>query len=206
MPTIFSILYSMADSTFCPHCGTLLTQSDLGKVSCDKCLYQCSMTGEPLAHNQVSCCRQLYLFYERCSASLLAKHLCCDCGGRLVTRNFTDSTLPWTSNAELTLPNHYFAQSNTCASSYSCFLGNDDESQMLRTDMPNAATVTKSFPKQTPEWKLEYLAAEAARKGGADAGKQKNKRATVSEECPKCKVCCRRFISLRVVRIVKRLE
>jgi DNA-directed RNA polymerase subunit M/transcription elongation factor TFIIS len=59
--------------------------------------------------------------------------------------------------------------------------------------MANRAVVTHSYAKPPPEWYAEYLAAEAARKrGGSDAGgggggKAGAKRATVKEECPKCK-------------------
>ena len=51
------------------------------------------------------------------------------------------------------------------------------------------AVITRSFPKPTPEWMLEYLAEEAARAtGGAVARKKGIERATIAEECPKCKV------------------
>ena len=50
--------------------------------------------------------------------------------------------------------------------------------------------VTRSFPKPTPEWRLEYEASVATAAGG-DGGVKKRggaaKRATVKEECPKCR-------------------
>jgi DNA-directed RNA polymerase I subunit RPA12 len=50
--------------------------------------------------------------------------------------------------------------------------------------LPQLNVVTRSYPKPTPEWLLEYRALLAAKKG---AGEAKKKRATVDEECPKCK-------------------
>ena len=58
---------------------------------------------------------------------------------------------------------------------------------LLSTHSPDATSVpidTKSFPKPTPEWMVEYL----AKIGGAAGGKKGYERATISEECPKCKV------------------
>jgi DNA-directed RNA polymerase I subunit RPA12 len=58
--------------------------------------------------------------------------------------------------------------------------------------MASRAVVTRSYAKPPPEWYAEFLAAEAAKKrGGGDGGqpgkKAGAKRATVKEECPKCK-------------------
>ena len=58
------------------------------------------------------------------------------------------------------------------------------------SDLPNTVTVTRSFPKPTPEWLRDHRAAEAIKAGGAASDKVKHKRATVNEECPKCKVRC----------------
>lgn len=52
--------------------------------------------------------------------------------------------------------------------------------------MPKPDIVTQSYPKPLPEWMQEYQAAEAAKRGEA-AKKKGPARATVQEECPKCK-------------------
>lgn len=61
-----------------------------------------------------------------------------------------------------------------------------------RADLANRSVVTRSFPRPTPEWVLEYragvLAARAGSDGAGDDGiRRGGKRATVKEECPKCK-------------------
>ncbi len=60
---------------------------------------------------------------------------------------------------------------------------------------PHAASRASSHPKPTPEWLLEWRAADAARRGdaagvAAEAARVAatgKKNALVSEECPKCK-------------------
>ncbi len=64
--------------------------------------------------------------------------------------------------------------------------------------MPNATVVTTSYPKPLPEWYQAHAAAAAAARGdapgsgghahtSAKAGGGGAARATVKEECPKCK-------------------
>ena len=51
--------------------------------------------------------------------------------------------------------------------------------------------MTTSYPKPTPEWLNEWTLVQKAKRGEldveAEAASKKAKRATVAEECPKCK-------------------
>lgn len=62
--------------------------------------------------------------------------------------------------------------------------------------MPMATTRTQSYPKPTPEWLVEWSVLQAAQRGEvadinaavlAAGGQTAAQRATVQEECPKCK-------------------
>lgn len=56
------------------------------------------------------------------------------------------------------------------------------------SDMPKPVVVTQSYPKPTPEWLSEHKLQIAAQRGEVDVSKGKKiVRATVDEECPKCR-------------------
>jgi len=70
-------------------------------------------------------------------------------------------------------------------------------SRSAGADVPPTAVVTHSHPKPEPEWLIEYRAScDRAAPGGA--GSKKAVRATVAEECPKCKNPTMEFFTMQL--------
>lgn len=66
-------------------------------------------------------------------------------------------------------------------------------------DLGNLVTVTRSTPKPVPTWLADYRVAQAVAKGGhAAAVASGPARATVSEECPKCKADTMEYYTMQL--------
>ena len=72
----------------------------------------------------------------------------------------------------------------------------------LRADLPALSVVTHSHSKPVPEWLHEYRTTHGTDKEKAaaagEAAKKKASRATVSEECPKCKAPTMEYYTLQL--------
>ena len=74
-------------------------------------------------------------------------------------------------------------------------------------DMEAPTTRTQSYPKPTPEWLVEWSVLQAAQRGEvadinaavlAAGGQATAQRATVSEECPKCRNPTMEFFTMQL--------